>query len=352
MIISAFAHPAIISGVLLLIAQVSLPSDQIVLRFAQSPTTTKGVVRLEDVVEVISGQSASLTQTMTMPLGPAPRLGQSQVWRSEDILQHLELRGLHTGKIRWSGAIETKLQRVEALDERLATQLTPAFTNDRLLEQASRNVTQVIRDYLNLRSSERIEWRLKFELPVQSLPLLNIRRNIVSIGGGSPPWLGEQQFVLQVKQFDSVLDIPIEATVELPPMVVIATRPIRRQEVVTEELLDFAPLSEQDEQRGGKFFERFEDCVGKQTSRSIGTGQVLTMELLGEPIVVRRNDVVEIESVSGAIVVRAAAKSLGSGAVGDLIQVELPGTRQRLHATVVGQGLVRVAAVAGRTASR
>lgn len=320
--------------------------NQIVMRFLESPHTSGAVVRVADLVEVLAGNSSSLEKLMDMPLGPAPRVGTNQAWSSFDLLQHLELRGIHRASIRWSGNSSVELQRTEELGDAQQT-MVPAFVNARSVGQASSNVAQAISEYLNLRNGERIEWVIDVEIPDRHAQVLQIRRNIASIGGGVEPWPGEQQFMLQVKNSGTLMSLPIRARVSLPPMVITSRRSIRKEEVLTADALRYAPLSKRAAENESKYFTRMEDLIGKQARRSISTGLPISEDFVGDPIVVGRNDLVEIESVAGGIVVRSTAKALSSGAVGDLVEVELP-TRERLYAVVVGQTLVRVSAVSSR----
>jgi flagella basal body P-ring formation protein FlgA len=73
--------------------------------------------------------------------------------------------------------------------------------------------------------------------------------------------------------------------------------------------------------------------------------------VVGAPIVIQRSDLVEVESVAGAVVVRTSAKSLGAGAVGDVVDIELP-NRKRVMATILGPGQVRLAAVSQTASNR
>jgi flagella basal body P-ring formation protein FlgA len=50
-------------------------------------------------------------------------------------------------------------------------------------------------------------------------------------------------------------------------------------------------------------------------------------------------------------VVRTSAKSLGAGAVGDVVDIELP-NRKRVMATILGPGQVRLAAVSQTASNR
>lgn len=323
----------------LLPAQAS--AEQMVLRFLDQPQVVSSVVRLSDVVEIVSGSLPSLDQLRDIPLGPAPREGQTQTWHSSDVLQHLELRGVKVSSIRWSG--KEKVQLLAAVQPRGndATNWVPAFVDQRIIDIGTANAVLAIKEYLNLRSKSRTDWRVELSLSGDQAKMLQSRNSIASIGGGHEPWTGQQTFLLQVRNQGKAIDVSLPALISLPPMVVVATGPLRRDQMLTAEMLTYAPLPRNADER--QFFTDVETLVGKQLRKSVSTHQPISDDLLGEPIIVQRNELVELESVSGAIVVRTSAKSLGSGAVGDLIDVEMS-NRRRLLATVVGPAKVRISA--------
>lgn len=324
-------------------------AEQVVLRFVESPRTTGNVVRLGDLVEVLAGNSASLVQAMQLPLGPSPRENNFQTWHSRDVLQHLELRGLQPSSLRWSGATQVELQRIPAGPNPIHASIEPAFVQSRTIQLAEQLVARAITEYLELKTGERTDWRISAKVPAKLADAIRIRRNIVGIGGGQEPWLGEQEFVLQVKDRDRILNVPIEAHVDLPPMVVVATRPLRRDQIITADLLELAPLQQRSGEDPAKYFSDMEKLIGKQLKRSISTGLPIASDFVGAPTVIGRNEMVEVESVSGGVSVRTMARSLGSGAVGDLIDIETISNKHRMLATIVGPMKVRVAAVSARS---
>ena len=323
-------------------------AEQVVLRFVESPRTTGNVVRLGDLVEVLAGNSPSLEQTMQLPLGPSPQENSFQTWHSRDVLQHLELRGLQPNSLRWSGVTQVELQRISAGPNPLHASIEPAFVQSRTIQLAEQLVAQAIAEYLELKTGERTDWRITAKVPAKLADVIRIRRNIVGIGGGQEPWLGEQEFVLQVKDRDRIVNVPIDAHVDLPPMVVVATRPLRRDEIISAELLELAPLQQRSGEDPAKYFSDMNKLIGKQIKRSISTGLPISSDYVGAPTVIGRNEMVEVESVSGGVSVRTMARSLGSGAVGELIDIETVPARHRMLATIIGPMKVRVAAVSAR----
>ncbi|MEO8269175.1 MAG: flagellar basal body P-ring formation chaperone FlgA, partial [Aureliella sp.] len=323
-------------------------AEQVVLRFIENPRTSEHVVRLRDLVEVLAGNSPSLEQVMQLPLGPSPREKDVQTWHSRDVLQHLELRGLQPSSMRWSGVTQVELQRTsEGPDAGNAT-FEPAFVQARTVELAEKLVSQAIAEFLELQTGERTDWRIAATVPAKLADVLRIRRNIVGIGGGHEPWFGEQEFVLQIKDHGRILKVPIAAHIDLPPVVVVATRPLGREEIIKADMLELAPLPQRNGEDPANFYADMEQLIGKQLKRSISTGLPVSRAYVGSATIIGRNEMVEVESVSGGVSVRTMARSLGSGAVGDLIDIETVPSKQRMLATIMGPLKVRVAAVSAR----
>jgi|688.fasta_scaffold00106_65 flagella basal body P-ring formation protein FlgA len=324
-------------------------AEQITMRFRSAPTVESNIIRLRDLVEIVTGNVPSLEKLGDLPLGPAPREGVSQTWYSSDIFQHLELRGVHPNSIRWSGEQSTSLTRVERSDQAATAQLAPAYLDQRAIDIAQSNATAAIKDYLNLRSGNRTQWRIELQVPDQFAKMLQSRRNIASIGGGQEPWTGQQTFTLQIKSQGKLVPVELAAMIDLPPMVVVAAGPLRRDQLITAEMLKYAPLPNNADPRN--YFTDIQQVLGQHLRRSASTNQALTEEVVGAPIVIQRSDLVEVESVAGAVVVRTSAKSLGAGAVGDVVDIELP-NRKRVMATILGPGQVRLAAVSQTASNR
>ncbi len=323
-------------------------ADSLVLRFVENPRTSEHVVRVKDLVEVVAGESSQVQRLMELALGPSPREKAVQTWHSRDVLQHLELRGVHVDNVRWSGVTQVDLQRMAAVPGVSAANFEPAFVDNRTLQLADNLVSQAIAEYLELKTGERTEWLIAAAVPANLANVIRIRRNIVGIGGGEAPWLGEQEFVLQIKDHDQIVNVPIAAHVELPPMVVVARRPLRREEILTAGLLELAPLPQHNSEDRAKFYGDIQALIGQQLKRSISTGLPISSDYVGSPTVIGRNELIEVESISGDVTVRTMARSLASGAVGDLIDIETVPSKHRMLATVVGPLKVRVAAVSAR----
>lgn len=319
-------------------------SDELVLSFRREPTCQSQVVRLGDLVQLVSAPERAYDDLLEIPLAPAPPIGATQQWSARDVMRHLQLRGLTQKQLRWSGPDSVTLNRIaEPNPKTEPTSMTPAFVQDRVLSQAAANVAQATREYLWLQTGDRTEWRISVQVPLEHANALSQRRNIQTVSGGTPPWVGEQEMLLGYKYQGKKFEVSLLVQIELPITVVVAARPLRRDEVIEESALEYAALPERMADQANQYFTDFSELVGKQLRRSISSGLPIAESAIGEPIVVSSGELVEIESVAGTISVKTGARALSGGAVGDLVNVELLSTRQRITAMVVGPLQVRVA---------
>lgn len=323
-------------------------ADETVIQLIENPQVSGNVIRLGDLIQIRDAQGTAIEKLLKMPMGPAPQGSDVQTWTQDEVFRHLELRGIHSASVRWTGA---RVTRISASTPKLAraNEMMPAFIENRMVLQAKNILTQAISDYVQYQSGESIDWQIDgLKFPIQATKALQSRRSIVGIGGGKPPWDGVQKFTVEVTEKGTTSQISVEANLELPPMVVVAKRPIRREEVISPEALTYRSISQR-ESKSQKFFLDINEVVGKQAKRSISTGLPILDENVGEPILIRRHTLVQLESVAGAIVVKTQAKAIGSGAAGELIEVQTLDTRQKLYATIVDSMTVRIAARPSRT---
>lgn len=348
----------------------ALAADPITLRLREQPVVEGQVVHVGDLIEVVSGRCQQTDDLLQLPIAPSPREGSPQTWTRADVIQHLELRGLHSKAIRWMGSERTQLRRGKPVESNTngnkssqtnSPQLTrvsqtipgriqsPAFIQERAVKQAEMLLSQAITEYVTLKSGDRTAWRISLSVPPEFVPIMQIKTNIVSIGGGKEPWEGNQDFVFEVKDRGALVAVPIKATLQLPPMIVVSKRALRRDEILSVEDLAYSPIPQRGTTEPSDYFTDMEELVGKQMRRSVATGQPIESPFVGDAVVVTRGEMVEVESVSGDVIVKTSGRASESGAVGDLIGIELLPSRKRINASVTAPMKVRVSAVAART---
>ncbi len=346
-----------------------IAAEPITLRLREQPVVEGQVVHVGDLLEIVHGRSQQTDDLLQLPIAPSPREGSPQTWTRADVVQHLELRGLHASAIRWMGSERTQLRRGKPVDGNsfAATSASseanpsrvhqtipgrpqsPAFIQERAVKQAEMLLSQAITEYVTLKSGDRVAWKISLSIPPQVVSLMQVKTNIVSIGGGQEPWEGPQDFVFEVKDRGALIAVPVKAVLQLPPMVVVTKRALRRDEVIRADDLAYNPIPQKGTAAPADYFTDIEKLVGKQVRRSIATGQAIETSFVGDAVVVNRGEMVEVESVAGDVVVTTSGRASESGAVGDLIGVELLPTKKRINAMVTAPKKVRVSAVASRT---
>ncbi len=321
--------------------------DQLVLRFKSNPSVDAQVVKLSDLVEVVSWGARADESLLEFPLGPAPQPGKFQDWSASDLVRNLEYRGMDRAKIAWQGADVARLMRKHESSTAVKPvsyekKKLPAPISQQMAQQAEFHITQVTREYLWAETGERTPWRIAFKLPIEVLASLSNRRNILSVSGGEEPWVGKQRLTYFIKHQGEEFELEMTVDIQLPPTIVVAKRALRRDELLDESCLEYAALPERADESEVNYFSDMSQLVGKRLLRAVSTSVPIARASVGEPIVISSGEFINVESVAGAVVVTAPARALAAGAEGDMINVELIPKRTKLMAMVVGPKLARI----------
>lgn len=223
-------------------------------------------------------------------------------------------------------------------------QFTPAFSNANMITQAERVVVAAIESYLQTKTASDGRWIIRAKVPTEYAKTLVQRRQITGIAGGTPPWDGDQEFVLLIRTPQGEQSVTIQANVRLPEMVVAANRPLAKGYIVREEDLVWLAIP-----RGAPFgpedcFTDFQSVVGRQLRKAVSTQQAIRHNEIGAPTVVHAGDMVALNVVAGAVNVATNGRAIEAGGMDDLIQVEALPSRQKIMARVTGEKTVEAIA--------
>ena len=340
---------------------------------------TSHLLLLADLVR-IKGSDALVQQLQDLPLAPAPRIGKDQTWTREDIAKTLALRGISGERIHWQGAVECMVRRVEGepkLSETTTnpgfgvqpagfkqpaktqeqrkpqdapqtkksidkTAFTSAFTTPGNVAQAERTVVLAIQNYLQTKTSSIGNWIITAQVPTEHVNIVMQRNRILGVAGGQPPWEGKQEFTFLLKGPNGEMSVIIPASVKLPEMVVAANRPLVKNYVLREDDLVWIPMPRGLNYGPEDCFSQTEPLVGQQLRRAMSTQQVIRLNEVGPPTIIHVGDLVGIGVVSGGVTVETNGRAIESGAIDDLIQVEVQPHRKRVLARVTGDRTVEV----------
>lgn len=122
--------------------------------------------------------------------------------------------------------------------------------------------------------------------------------------------------------------------------VVILAHPLRRGTILTEQDVTLRKMDVL--QAGYGHIRELERAVGMQLKRNVQAGEALRMSHLRAPHIIKRGDRVMMEAGTSVVSVVTTGEALGTGRVGDQIQVRNNKSERIVDARVVAPGRVKV----------
>jgi len=363
----------------------------IVLR--QKIVPTKSVVVLGDIADIHADGERETRRLALTPLWPVPADGEQRFVTAREVRDQLVQHGYESADLHFYGASQVaigwKADRstthagnrglTRAMRQPRAggsTLPTPSGTGFRSgsttsgsgtllnrLQKTRHFLTAVQRDSLKDQVHEALIAYLEaatgkpgtidaeFQLPTRHGNLLALQTTELTISGGRGPWLGRQALMVEFQSEAGPQKLPLRANVWDTTPVVMARRAISRGQLLTAaDLVVRSPRHDTQRLLGRVQLYSLEEALGKEASRSIQAGENVTADACLAPMMIDRSQIVTVLSAGGGIVVRRQAKALAKARQGEMAEVELIGTKERLAARVVGPG--RLAISDGRSTPR
>lgn len=133
----------------------------------------------------------------------------------------------------------------------------------------------------------------------------------------------------------------VPAQVNLYREVVVATRPIRRNNIIQARDITLAERDVGSLTQG--YILELESIIGSQATRALQPDQVISPNQLRLPAAVKRGEHVVITASSGTINVRMSGEALSDGAIGEQIRVRNTRSKRIIRARVIAPGQVEAA---------
>ena len=133
--------------------------------------------------------------------------------------------------------------------------------------------------------------------------------------------------------------VHIPAQVTIYREITIAKRDIRRGEVInamhlTSNLVNVSNIRQ-------AFLSETKAIIGKEAKRNISKGEPFKTALLDAPTVVKRGELVTLESLAGSIKVSSTGTAMANGRIGQKIRVRNNSSERIISGIVISQGLVQ-----------
>lgn len=354
----------------LLFGQMALSAD-IVLR--QKVTPVKSVVSLGDIADIQDTSVAERQRLALTPLWIAPPVGDQRFVTRQQVFDILVNRGYQPSSLRMYGASKVAIGwenptdveqpavkeaiapqpkrpatnsigfRVPATDELLTpakvSRRNPVFLSDLQREQLSEQVREAALNSLEEQSGQTDIFDVEFTLSRRYEDLLSLQTSEVTVRGAKAPWTGRQTLTVEFESEKGPVELTLSATVYDTTPVLVAKRAIARGQMLT--AADVAITNPPRDARvpaGRVRIYSLDEVLGKEAGRAIRAGEVVTAEACLAPQMIERGAIVSIVSAGGGIVVRRQAKAISDARYGEVTEVELLDSRERLVARVVGQG--------------
>lgn len=361
----------IVAAVALFAGRTSLSAD-IVLR--QKVTPVKPVIVLGDIADIRTGDIAERQRLALVPLWVAPPFGEQRFVTPQQVQSILASRGYAAAGLNIYGASTVAIgwdptAKKEAENESsnqaaassseiagnsmgfrvprrgkfsslpVAKARKPVFLSELQRKQLADQVREAAVAYLEDQTGKFGAIEVDFNLPRRTSDLLSLQTSEVTITGGRAPWFGRQSLSVTFDSEQGPVEKSLSVIVYDTTPVLIAKRPIARGQLLTAAVVSIETPS-RDARRSSReaTIHSLEEAIGKEASRAIREGDIVTAQMCLQPLMISRNEIVQIISSGGGIVIRRQAKALADARKGEVAEVELLDSDKRLVARVVGPG--------------
>lgn len=301
------------------------------IQLRENATVEGPFVRLADLANLYGASEAELGKLAAIELFPAPPKGTEKIVRARQVMDVLVLRGVSFSKNHLSGSSRITLASggSESAPRRLAkpTRVMKAVDATKAKQAvydaiASRLDQQDIGQLAPQNANQATPWQIEFQLTAEQTQHLHKSGNQFSLTGGAAPWVGSQQFSIEVPSATTngnPARFTIATQVTLPNRVVVALQTLPRNTVI---LASDVQLQYTQDDKVTKAAASLEEILGKETTSSLRAGAPITARQVREPVLVRKGDIVTVNSISTGIRIQIQAKAIEDGSMGQLITLE------------------------------
>ena len=151
---------------------------------------------------------------------------------------------------------------------------------------------------------------------------------------------GKYRVMVTGRSKDGPMRAEIEVVLEAHPVAIVAKESFRRGHRFQSHELTTRPIPE--EEWDDRFVTSPDELIGMEAKATVRENVPITRDTFGKPILIHRNDRVEVRVIGGGINITTNGKAMEEGSESDLIEVETMEPRKRLIARVAGPGLVEI----------
>lgn len=305
----------------------SLPAAELRLRAQCAPQGS--LVTLGDIADVFGTDSGQTDALKRIDLFPAPASDQPRVLRVRELQDLLAQRGMNLAEHRFSGSAQVQIAAARKRGE------ADQPVSEQSAKRVQRRIQEAILKYLQTQSSATQGATLQFEMSSAQQRLVANSAAPITVSGGNAPWTGAQTLTIGIEGAEGSRSFSLDVRVNARSMVVAAVHSLARGTIVQAADLALVHGDPRDDNGSGSFHS-MDEAVGKQTTKAIVEGKILTLDDVRAPLMVRRSEVVTVYARSSGIRIHTTARAKDDGALGDLVAVESLADRKTFTARVCG----------------
>ena len=321
-----------IPAVIVLTLQVGTESTAATLiQLKGSVEVQSSVVRLGDIAVVSDLNPETVKRLEEIIISPAPTSSHRLQIQLATIRSALQARGVNLVEIDFTGRSRVMVSSRQPVSSR--PKPVPPQATQWQRTRARESLSQAVRQYLRGQALDVDTINVEIEIhPKDILFVLSAAGRGFYVSGGTPPWNQPQRLLVQFLDRNEVPhNIHIITRITQMPLVVAVRYTIPRGRVLRPADLYVSRSEDAD-----GLLTNIEDAIGKETTRTIRTNELIRPSDIKTVPLVRSNDIVTVYSRKPGILVSRQFKSRSEGALNDTITLVALDGRQRLLATVIG----------------
>lgn len=336
------------------------------------------IVRLGDLARIATSDARERARLAELPIMPKPAPGARQFVSSQSIRELLAAQGESPSAHRFGGAyrvlVTTPVERTPLSSESntpgwrtttrragatsvgfrkpagsgatapVARRSRTTLADRKAAERVEAMITERLQAHLDaeLRTSEAAEPLLVRGVELSAtaareLPMLDRQPLRVRFPTAAPLAPGRVSASVWPASRDESDAFRVVVDLIEPTYRIVATTPLQRGALITASAVkrEMIPVEEIDRSPAGGYA-RLDEAIGKEATRSIRAGALVSDANTAPPLLVRRGDDVTVTSGGGGISVSLRAIARADGREGDLVPIEAYDRREKFNARVVG----------------
>jgi flagella basal body P-ring formation protein FlgA len=303
------------------------------IRLRSQCQATCSVVRLGEVAELAALAADLHEQLHSLPLFPAPKPGLSRRVTAQDVRETLALHGISLPAVQVTGECEVAgmlgSQPIASAVQLAAFDEPPTGA----LASASEKLALQATAYLVTKEEARSHWKVAPLLSAEQAAAIDTMQQ-PEVSGGQAPWTGRQVFTVRDAAELAAEPLTFKADVTRVIQAVVTTRQLSVGDVIGPgdvELKVVSPLSVTQ-----TALLDVNEAIGREIKRPLPAGQIVHRTAVRHPLMVKKGEQVTVYSVAAGVQVKATAKSLSAGSLGDVIVLQATESKRQFQARVTG----------------